>query len=183
MEPAPDKAPTAEERVMLAFFEPLQRMQTTLSVLCEGQNAQHADPVTHTVLAMITAPVHVQLTAVGWQPFKGKELTYPYQMMSLEQKQVLKDLLTGEQNQQHWNVYEHAIAYRQRAPLTHLKPANVLEAMCTTILKSVAYADRRVRVAVCNILLQRVQVSIKVDKIALRTLNARLFPPPESHAD
>ena len=64
-----------------------------------------------------------------------------------------------------------------------LKPANVLEAMCTTILKSVAYADRRVRVAVCNILLQRVQVNIKVDKIALRTLNARLFPPPESHAD
>lgn len=161
---------------MQAFFEPLERMQSTLSVLCEAQHSLNADPVTHTVLAMMTAPVHVQLTAVGWQPFKGKELTYPFQMMSLEQKKVLVELLTGE-NQQ-WNVYEHAITYRQKTPMAYLKHADVLEAMCTTILKSVAYVDRRVRVAVCNILLQRVQVNLKVDKATLRTLNAKLFPPP-----
>lgn len=164
---------------MQAFFEPLDRMQTTLSVLCEAQHSLNADPVTHTVLAMMTAPVHVQLTAVGWQPFKGKELTYPFQMMSLEQKKVITELLTGEQSQQHWNVYEHAITYRQKAPLAPLKATDVLEAMCTTILKSVAYVDRRVRVAVCNILLQRVQVNLKVDKATLRALNAKLFPPPD----
>jgi len=31
-------------------------------------------------------------------------------------------------------------------------------------------------VAICNILLQRVQASIPIEKATLRTLNTRLFP-------
>jgi hypothetical protein len=175
-----ENTPTVEERVMWAFFQPLQRMQTTLSVLCGGQATHHPDPVTQTVLTMISAPIHLQLTAVGWQPFKGKELTYPYQSMTSEQKAALKEILTGGHTKEHWAVYEHAISYRQTTQLTTLKAMDVLEALCATILKSTAYADRRVRVAVCNILLQRVQAGTQVDKATLKMLNTKLFPPQES---
>ena len=164
------------KEVRQAFFEPIARMQATLAILCDGQQQQSADPVTQTVLTMLACPVHVQLTAIGWQPFKGKELTFPYQQMSSEQKEVLKRaLLKGSAS---WNVYEHALTHRIRGE--PLRPLDVLEALCATILASTAYADRRLRVAVCNILLQRVQASIPLEKATLRTLNARLFPCPET---
>jgi hypothetical protein len=166
-----------DARVMQAFFEPMQQMQATISVLCDGHGTQHQDPVSHTVLIMITTPLHVQLTAVGWQPFKGKELTFPYQRMSSEQKDALKALLTGEEQEAQWGVYEHAITYRRRGGPSCLKSLDVLEALCSTILRSVAYPDRRMRVAVCNIVLQRVQANVQVDKATLQSLNAKLFPP------
>ena len=175
---AEQAGPLTDARVMQAFFEPMHRMQDTISVLCEGYTTPHPDPVSQTVLIMITMPLHVQLTAVGWQPFKGKELTYPYQRMSLEQKDALKALLTGEEQEQQWGVYEHAITYKRRGSPSCLKVLDVLEALCSTILKSVAYPDRRMRVAVCNILLQRVQANVQVDKPTLQILNAKLFPPP-----
>ena len=165
-------APDTLREVRQAFFEPMARMQATLAVLCDGQLQPSTDPVTQTVLTMLACPVQVQLTAIGLQPFKGKELTFPYQKMSSEQKEVLKRaLLKGSAA---WNMYEHALAHRVRGE--SLRPLDVLEALCATILASTAYADRRLRVAVCNILLQRVQASIPLEKATLRTLNARLFP-------
>ena len=183
-----------EEAVMNAFFQPMSQMQNTLAILCDcHSNPHHTDPVTHTVLIMITCPIHMQFTAIGWQPFKGKDLTFPYQKMSFDQKETMKKLLAlvnDEKQQQHWRVYEHAITFRpQTPPPSHttclipasgtLKALDVLEALCATILKSVTYTDRRMRVAVCNILLQRVQASIPIEKGTLRTLNQRLFPTQE----
>lgn len=162
------------QEVVQAFFEPMQRMQATLAVLCDCQQQQSPDPVTQTVLTMLACPVHVQLTAIGWQPFKGKELTFPYQRMTTEQKEALKLAL----EKPGWNVYEHALMQRERGE--PLRPLDVLEALCATVLASAAYPDRRLRVAVCNILLQRVQASIPIEKSTLRTLNTRLFPEKAS---
>jgi len=158
-----------------AFFEPIATMQTTLAVLCDCQQTPGTDPVTQTVLTMLTCPLQLQLTAIGWQPFKGKELTYPFQRMTPMQRETLKEALTGMK----WSAYEHALVQtRVRRP--PLRPLDVLEALCVTILHSGAYTDRRLRVAVCNILLQRVQANLPVDKGTLRALNARLFPAAES---
>jgi hypothetical protein len=172
-------------RVMNAFFNPSHgRLPNTIAVLCESHTTSHKDPVTQTILIMLKTQLQIQLTAVGLQPFKGRDLTFPYQKMSAEQKECLKQILTDEQNERQWGVYEHAISYRHKAATepaqNTLTPLDVLQALCTTILKSVAYPDRRMRVAVCNILLQRVQANIAVDKHTLRELNNRLFPtPPE----
>lgn len=169
----------SEERVIQAFFKDKSSIQHTIAVLCEGHPLHHPDPVTQTLVTMITAQLQIQLTAVGWQPFKGKELTFPYQSMNLEQKEALQTLL--KEDTQQWNVYEYAIVHRHRpgqgntAP--NLKSIDVLESLCDMILKSTSYPDRRVRVAVCNILLQRVQASIPLDKNTLRELNSRLFTP------
>lgn len=163
-----------------AFFEPIARMQESLAILCDGQQQQSTDPVTHTILTMLSCPIHLQLTAIGWQPFKGKELTLPYQRMTSEQKDVLRAALPSPQAASCWRVHEHAITYHSQTPPEHLKAIDVLEALCTTILRSKAYADRRLRVAVCNILLQRIQSSVQIDKSTLRTLNTILFPAQDS---
>jgi hypothetical protein len=152
-------------------------MQTTLAVLCDCQQAHGTDPVTQTVLTMLTCPIQLQLTVIGWQPFKGKELTYPFQRMTPEQREAIKGALTAEGMK--WSAYEHALV-QTRARRVPLRALDVLEALCVTILHSGAYTDRRLRVAVCNILLQRVQANLPVDKATLRALNARLFPAAES---
>lgn len=183
-----------ERAVLDAFFTPTSRMQSTLAILCDSHAVPPTDPVTSTVLTMISCPVHVQLTALGWQPFKGKELTMPFQRMTSEQKEAIKALLTDERRQPQWCMYEHALVFRRkdeadeggaagREPIpTHLCALDVLEAMCSTILHTNTYADKRYRVAVCNILLQRVQAAFPVDKTTLKRLNQNLFPPPAPSA-
>ena len=171
-----------EEAVFSKFFSSISRMQNTLATLCDCHTTPQTDPVTQTVLIMITCPVQVQLTAVGWQPFKGKELTFPYQKMNQEQKEAIKALLTDEKQHQQWSLYEHAVTYKRKNQTQPTRPSclralDVLEAMCATILKSTMYTERYMRVAVCNILLQRVQASIPVDKNTINELNSRLFPP------
>ncbi len=150
-------------------------MQRTLAVLCESNHKQSTDTVTQTVLMLLSSPVHVQLTAVGWQPLKGRELTYPYTQMTLEQRQAFKDLV--DEGGESWHVYEHAMMYRgKNSPQMQLKTLDVLEALCSSILSSTTYPDKRVRVAICNILLQRVQANIPIEKGVQATLNAKLFP-------
>lgn len=149
-------------------------MQQTLAVLCESNHKPHVDMVTQTVLMLLNAPIHVQLTAVGWQPLKGKELTYPYMRMTLQQKLAFVALL--DEGQEHWLVYESAMVYRGTRASTQLKPLLVLEALCASVLSSAAYADKRLRVAICNILLQRVQSSMPIERGVQTILNQRLFP-------
>ena len=169
----------AHARVVLLFFGSLDAMQRSLAVLCESNHKQAGtDTVTQTVLMLLSSPVHVQLTAVGWQPLKGRELTYPYTQMTVDQRQALKALV--DEGGERWHVYEHAMMYRRTGPPVHLKPLDVLGALCSTALASKAYPDKRLRVAVCNILLQRVQASIPIERGVQAALNARLFPPAPS---
>ena len=174
----------SDRAVFDAFFTPKSQMQVTLAILCDSHATTPQDPVTHTVLTMLTSPMQIQLTALGWQPFKGKELTFPFQRMTHDQKNVIKTLLTDEGVQAQWRIHEHALVFRPKAvqrpaeaPCLHLPPLDVLEAMCATILHTNTYPDRRLRVAVCNILLQRVQASVPVEKKTLTVLNQNLFGP------
>ncbi len=161
--------------IISLFFGDVEATQRTLAVLCESnQKQQQTDALTQTVLMLLNSPVHVQLTAVGWQPLKGREVTFPYLEMTLEQRMSFRALL--DEGAGAWHVYEHAMMYRKGAPPALLKPLVILEALCTSVLASTAYPDKRQRVALCNILLQRVQSSIPIERSVQATLNARLFP-------
>jgi len=166
-------------RVVSLFFGDPASMQRTLAVLCESNQKQAGgDTVTHTVLLLLSSPVHVQLTAVGWQPLRARDLTFPYAYMTQDQRLALKALL--DEGSERWHAYEHALVHRRSAPLSHLRPLDVLEGLCGLVLSSAAYPDKRLRVAICNILLQRVQASIPIERGVQATLNSRLFPPRAS---
>jgi hypothetical protein len=162
------------DQLMHVFFGTTEAMQRSIAVLCEGNHKNQADTVTQTILTMLSSPVIIQMTAVGWQPFKGRDLTFPFSHMTAEQRLMLRGFLdegTGK-----WNVYEHAMTYRQCTNPTQLKPLPVLNALCSSVLNSSAYSDRRLRLTVCNILLQRIQANIHIDRNVQHELNTRLFP-------
>ena len=158
------------KRLCEAFFSP-DRLRNTLAVLYESNTRAH-DPIAQTISTVLTTPLHVQLTATGWQPFRGKELCFPFHKMSEEQRAIWRELLESPED---WNVFEHAMNLQDQRDTQHLSAIDVLEAMCGTILESESYPDRRLRVVICNILLQRVQASIPIDKRTQALLNERLF--------
>lgn len=164
---------SAHSEILRLFFGSNETMQKTLAVLCESNHKLQGDVVTQTVLTMLSAPIQVQLTAVGWQPFKGRELTLPYTRMTIDQRQAFKALL--DERPGRWQAYEHAIIYRH--PFAPLKQLQVLEALCSNVLASAAYSDKRQRLAICNILLQRVQANTPIERSVQSALNERLFPP------
>jgi len=168
------------DQAVAHLFGDTKALQRTLAVLCESNHKQQADTVTQTILLLLGSPVHVQLTAIGWQPLKGRDLTFPYAQMTAEQRLSLRELL--DEGAERWSVYEHAMVYRRKGPPVQLKALPVLEALCTSVLESAAYPDKRQRIAICNILLQRVQASIPIERSVQAALNSRLFPAPNGEA-
>ena len=180
MSAPPDACELTYAEILQLFFGDMEAMQRSLTILCESNQKSTpptgSDTVTQTVLMLLSSPLHVQLTVVGWQPLKGRDLTFPYALMSLEQRQALRRLV--DEGGDKWSVYEHAMMFRRGAPPMLLKSIDVLEALCSLVLSSAAaYPDKRLRVAICNILLQRVQASIPIERSVQAALNARLFPP------
>ena len=170
---------TRSADVVRLFFGDSEAMRRTLIVLCDSNHKQQGDIVTQTVLMLLGSPLHIQLTATGLQPIKGKDLTFPYMKMTVEQRQAIKALIDNEPEK--WQAYEHALIYRH-APLPPLRQLLVLETLCNCVLSSGAYPDRRLRLAICNILLQRVQANVPIERSVQSELNARLFPAPDAVA-
>ena len=52
---------------------------------------------------MLSCPLQIQLTGAGLQPFKGKELTFPYACMTKDQRDFLFGLLGYDDASVTWN--------------------------------------------------------------------------------
>ena len=61
------------------------------------------DPITAAVHTMLSCPLQIQLTGAGLQPFKGKELTFPYACMTKDQRDFLFGLLGYDDASVTWN--------------------------------------------------------------------------------
>jgi len=160
-----------ESEIINIFFSD-ESLLASICALCQI-NKHSQDPVSQTIVTILNCPVHIQLTQVGLQPFQGRELTFPYHMMTSSQRRCIQTILTG--NPSKWNVYEHAMVYKRSGTPVFLKPIDVLTKVCTMILSSRSYEDKRLRVAICNIILQRVQASIPMDRNLQAQLNERVF--------
>jgi hypothetical protein len=169
----------ASEVISLYFTgDSLKRM---LTHLCNTRQPGGWDPITATVLDLLTSRLQPCLTATGLQAFQGRaDLLYPYHMMSVEQKDFIRRAL---QDRTAYTVCNGAVMFkcRREEPSTArpareaLDPVEVLQAMCCKVLESNVHAEKSVRVGVCNILLQRVQSAVPISKGMQKRLNALLF--------
>ena len=128
------------------------------------------DPITSTVIACLTAPLHLCLTEVGAAPFHGHTtLVYPYSLMTSQQQDFLRSALDHASD---WGIVNGAIVFHRsvKTPVM-LPPQRVLTALCAKVFDSSIHTNDRVRVAVCNIILQRVQGFLPISKPVQRELN------------
>lgn len=163
-----DQKTSMQEDIFKAFFAE-DRITQTLVVLCKS-SSPNMDPISGTIVLMLSVPVHFCLTSLGLQLFLGKDITYPFDMMTQDQRSVIREAL---EDQKLWTSYEYAIS--MKSSMARIKPIELLYPVCKSILDSQKYEDRSHRVAVCNIILQRVQASIPLDKQVQADLNKKLF--------
>jgi hypothetical protein len=139
-EDTPSGVGTGEEEIhelVQAFFASPEDMTRSISILCgTNQKQQSNDTITPVILMMLNSQIQVQLTVVGWQPFRTRDLTYPYHQMNARQRQAILTLLDQERHGQRWTVFEHAMTFKRGFQSIQLKPLEVLSALCSLVLSS-----------------------------------------------
>lgn len=158
--------------VTVFFSEP--NMKRILTFLCNARAPGSWDPVTATVLDMLSSKLQFCLSATGLIPFKGRaNLVYPYHMMSTEQKEFIRISL---QERVKFTVCNDTVVFHASpGDPERLDTVSVLEAMCSKIIESKIHEEHSVRIGVCNIILQRVQSVIPISRGAQQRLNSMLF--------
>jgi hypothetical protein len=96
--------------------------------------------------------------------------------MTTGQREFLLSLIHTPKS---WAVHDSAMVWRRRGERITLPTLDVLLPLCGDILISKRYTDPRSRLAICNIILQRVQASCPLSPSLQAELNLRLFPPAE----
>ena len=154
------------------------------------------DPISTTVVTMATRPLHLCLNEVGAAPFLDRPtLVLPYARMTRAQKQFIRDCVDRPEE---WTVCNGVVVFRRTRAPVHLPALAVLVALCRGVMEAPSPHPATTRVAVCNILLQRVQSHVQITADTQRSLNAWLAehtaaregvykppppPPPPPHHD
>jgi hypothetical protein len=161
---------------MTAMFFDGCGLQRLITFLCNARAPGNWDPVTSTMLDLLTGRLQFCLTEAGLVPFKGKSsLVYPYHMMSPPQKEFLRESLARRDT---YCVCNDAVVFQAATgDAERLGAVEVLQALCSRILASRIHPEHKVRVGVCNIILQRVQSVVPISRNVQQALNAVLFGP------
>lgn len=154
------------------FSEP--SLKRILTYLCNARAPGSWDPVTATVLDLLTGKLQFCLSATGLIPFKGNaNLVYPYHMMNPEQKDFIR---TSLQTRGSYTVCNESVVFHATpGDVERLDTVLVLEAMCSKVLESKVHEEHSVKIGVCNILLQRVQSVVPISRGVQQQLNGVLF--------
>lgn len=164
------------EKEFLKHFFQGNNLQSTIVSLCNNVNSGSIhthDPISHNISVMLNTPWEIQLVANGLQPFHGKDLMIPYHCMNTEQREFLLHILSTTDQ---WSKYEYSLVYKHHKSTTHkLDTLDVLEALCQLIQNSQKYPDQRSKLAINNIILQRIHSSVPLSGPVQVALNKRLF--------
>ena len=149
--------------------------------LPEVQETVRQDSITLIVSALLTATLDLQLVANGIIFFRNKEIVYPYTCMTEAQREILLRMMRDPELKTRWNHHELCLIWKTRPLISQeqrdvfLNPVQVLHVVCTLIMSSKQYSDRRSRLAVCNIVLQRLHGHVNMTSAIQKKLNELLF--------
>jgi len=101
--------------------------------------------------------------------------------MLQSQKDFLLEMTTLEKK---WIIHDNVMLYRRSGRRKELKAVDILESVCNQLLTAnKTYPDPRARLALCNIVLQRIQASVPLSQGLQAELNNRLFPAERFETD
>lgn len=142
--------------------ETLERLFTHA---CNHASTFVHDPLTDTASLMVNTPVSAVFTTTGVMPFREcPSIIFPYVFMTQAQKDYVFDSLqnTGGNNVRFVrksNCVE--LVFDGRNGGTRLKAHDVLLCLCTVVMRGhTDVVQQRKRLAICNVLLQRVRCNV-----------------------
>lgn len=167
------------ERKIIETFLTGKNLRKVMAHLCNSYHGNNtSDPITDTVVMMLTCPINLIITEVGVALFQGKPTAlYPFSKMDVDQiyyvEEVVRSCLlrcnsVGLHTDHHAMVqmgggcilYTKTMNSRQQhnhqGPMLLLDPLEVLRCTCDCIFASKDYSDTEIRKVICSIVLQRV---------------------------
>ena len=159
-----------------AEFAPPEALLRLVPYFCaceeDTRRSGRCDPISNTVVTMLTSPLRMALSEVGLMPFYGaSRLLYPFDLMTEAQKAYVRACLARTDE---WSVCNDTVVFRRSKASATLSPAPVLTAMCTKVFDAGTRLGESRRTGLCNILLQRVQGYVRVDRPVQQALNVWL---------
>jgi hypothetical protein len=146
-------------------------LKNIIIYMCNSCTMEISDPIIHTMLMFLNTPVVFSLSEIGLIPFKNMyTVVYPYNKMTLEQRQFLADyigfmrlnLLANGCTQMGGGVLItlHHIAQ----PHYCLDHTTVLSQFCKSVIDNKSYNNIEYRYTVCNIVLQQIAANTNITK-------------------
>jgi len=163
---------TWEQIVLQAFFN-VESLGMLLPYMCKQflnkEDTSKLDVISATVIVFLTVPLHLIVSEYGASLFYGKStMSYPYHLMTDQQKKALTDLLNMPSQ---YNVINGKVIFKRHKDMVLVQTLPVLQALCTKIFQSQRITDRRVKTAICNIVMQRIQGYTTIASNVQRELN------------
>jgi len=159
------------ENEAIQLFFSRENVGNSLVIMCNNSKLT-GDVITQVATAMMKTPIQIQLTLIGLQPFTGKELMVPYEHMNVSQKEFISRSIKDDKL---WTVYDSSMTLRSPNKNVLIDPLDVLEGLCQKVLSTTAYDNEKLRLVLCNIILQRVKSSVPLSCALQNGLNQRLF--------
>lgn len=172
------------EEYKTAFFTgtPLKRF---FVYLCNNSFPYNTDPITENATVMLTKNLSLTLSREGVIPFKDvPNLIFPYTEMTYKQKMVLKSILECGHNIV-TRLCDCVIVTwpgKSNSTLHRIDQEKVLLCLCDTVLEggdSARALSLPKRLAMCNIILQRIRSSVQLKHEVFQSLNEyvkNMFP-------
>jgi hypothetical protein len=194
-----------EDKIFDAFFS-AKNMQRTIAVLCESNkdikattwmdkhhtstqqlnSTEGNNIIVMVVKTLLTSKIQLQYVSNGILLFKGKDMVYPYHYLSTEQRELLLTLLTKPEYNTCLHKYEFCIHWRRKNDKNEIcvfpamNTLTVLHALCDLILFNNKIKDQRKKLAICNIILQRINCHVVISNSIQKLLNEALFAKGQS---
>lgn len=159
-----------EEQVLAHFFD-FEGISTLLPYFCkinQEQVKEHKlDVISSTLIMFLTCPLQLTMNQFGVSLFYNHTtLIYPYHLMTEQQKKVLLDLCF---KQNEYSILNEHIVFKWSSMTVPI--SITLQVLCSKIFASKTYADQATQVAICNIIMQRIQGYIPISSSVQKELN------------
>ena len=136
---------------------------------CPSNSPTRLDPISDTVVAVLTRPLHLILNDLGAMPFHDRPaLIFPYHLMTHGQKTFIRNCID---NVDEWTVTNELLVFRKPPCNINVCPVATLTTTCKAVIHARSSHDVETRIKLCNIVLQRVQGHYPLDARMQRIVN------------
>lgn len=161
-----------EEQILTHFFD-FEGISILLPYFCKCNHEQcndlKLDVISSTLIMFLTCPLQLIMDPFGISLFYNRStFIYPYHLMTPQQKKVLLDLCFRNNE---YNILNEHVVFKRSKENTTVPIAITLQVLCSKIFASKTYTDQSTQIAICNIIMQRIQGYIPISASVQKELN------------
>ena len=168
--PEPENAHRVYQNFVQVFLT-ARNLQRFIIYACNASTADNSDPITFTVVAMLSSPVNISLSNVGVRAFKNPSIPpLPYYLLDVSQCAFVRDLMAlVQQNESMATVSSDTnssfvLRLQQPSQNMMIDKEAVMHALSETVMHAKPYGTAATKKRVLAVLTQRIGSMVMLQK-------------------